>query len=128
MREVAKGWDEDKRRAMYTELLNATFLVPLDPEVGDEVDGGDAFLNFETHASGRPTLGAFSDWASLRLWEPRGWPYVPMHGSEVFELAHERQPVSFRINPNGDVGGELYGHEVEMLVQVVRDFRARRSN
>lgn len=138
MRKVAKGWDESIRRAMYTELLNATFLVPLEPDAGDEIEDSDAFLDLETHepsssasarsGTGRPTLAAFSDWRSLRLWEPRGWPYVPVHGSDLFELAHERNPVSFRINPNGDIGGELYGHEVEMLVRAVRSFRARHAN
>ena len=129
MRKVAKGWDESIRRSMYTELLNATFLVPLELDAGEEIEDSEAFLDLETHQpSGRPTLAAFSDWRSLRLWEPRGWPYVPVHGSDLFELAHERNPVSFRINPNGDIGGELYGHEVEMLVRAVRSFRARHAN
>lgn len=128
MRVVAKGWDEDKRRAMYTEMLNATFLVPLDEELDDGGDDPEAFISFETHPSGRPILGAFTDWSSLRLWSPRGAAYVPIHGSELFELVLEREPVSMRINPGGDVGGELYAHEVEMLVRAVHTFRRRNSN
>lgn len=123
MRQVAKGWDEAIRRAMYTELLNATFLVPVDPNPDTDAEGSEAFLDLETHESGRPTLGAFTDWASLRLWEPRGFGYWPIHGSMLFEMAMDRNPVTMRINPDGDVGGELYAHEVEMLVRAVHSFR-----
>lgn len=123
MRAVSKGWDEELRRAMYTAMLNATFLVPLARELDDDAEGSEAFHDFETHESGRPTLGAFTDWDSLRMWEPRGHDYWSIHGGELFEMAHERQPISMRINPNGDVGGELYGHEVEMLVRAVAAFR-----
>jgi len=123
MREVAKGWNEAIRRTMYTELLNATFLVPINPDPHDDAEGSEAFFDFETHESGRPTLGAFTDWSSLRLWEPRGFGYWPIHGSDVFEMAMDRNPVSLRINPGGDVGGELYAHEVEMLVRAVKSFR-----
>lgn len=122
MRKVAKDRDEAIRRAMYTELLNATFLVPI--QSGD-AEGSDAFVDFETHASGRPTLGAFTDWASLRLWEPRGFAYWPIHGASLFEMAMDRNPVTLRINPDGDIGGELYAHEVEMLVRAVQSFRRR---
>jgi hypothetical protein len=128
MRKVAKGFDEANRRAMYTELLNATFLVPIDPAQGEDAEGSEAFFSFETHASGRPTLGAFTDWASLRLWEPRGFAYWPIHGSSLFEMAMDRNPVTMHINPDGDIGGELYAHEVEMLVRAVRSFRKSTRN
>lgn len=128
MRQVAKGFDEAIRRALYTELLNATLLVPINPEHDEDAEGGEAFVDFETHAgTGRPTLGVFTDWPSLRLWEPRGHEYWPIHGSELFEMALERNPVSLRINPEGDVGGELYAHEVEMLVRAVQSFRRRQN-
>ncbi|WP_146155824.1 SseB family protein [Enhygromyxa salina] len=125
MREVAKRRDDPSRRAMYSEMLNATFLVPIDAELDDDVEGSDAFHAFEKHESGRPTLGVFTDWASLRLWEPRGQEYWPIHGSQLFEMALEREPVTLRINPNGDVGGELYAHELEALVRAVASFRRR---
>jgi hypothetical protein len=126
MRRVAKGWDEANRRAMYTEMLNATFLVPMHDDADEELDA-EGFYDFETHASGRPTLGAFTDWDSLRLWDPRGRPYWAVHGSELFELAIDRRPVTMRINPDGDIGGELYAHEVEMLVRAVRSYRRSRN-
>ena len=128
MRRVSKGWDEEIRRAMYTQMLNSTFLVPIDLSEDPDAEGSDAFMNFDTHPSGRPTLGVFTDWETLRLWAPRGHEYWPLHGSELFEMAHERRPVSLRINPDGDVGGELYGHEVEMLVRAVHSHRQRWQN
>lgn len=128
IRVVTKGFDEDTRRAMYTAMLNATFLVPID-EDDEDAEGSEAFMSFDdTHPSGRPTLGLFTDWEALRLWAPRGHSYWPIHGSDVFEMALEREPVSVRINPDGDIGGELYAHEVEMLVRAVHSFRRRRSN
>lgn len=127
IRKVAKGWDEAIRRAMYTELLNATLLVPIVSAHDDDAEGSELFVDFETHASGRPTLGAFTDWAALRLWQPRGHAYWPIHGSVLFEMAMERNPISMRINPDGDIGGELYAHEVEMLVRAVKAFRSRQA-
>lgn len=124
MREVAKGWDEAKRRSMYSNMLNATFLVPIDLEPDPDAEGSDAFVVFETHPSGRPTLGVFTDWTSLRLWEPRGHEYWPIHASRLFAMALERHPVTLRINPNGDIGGELYNHEIEMLVRAVKSVQA----
>lgn len=124
MRAVAKRREDEVRRAMYTQLLNATFLVPIDPD-DEDAEGAEAFFAFETHQGDRPTLGVFSDWSSLRLWEPRGHDYWPIHGSVLFEMALERNPLTLRINPNGDVGGELYAHEVEMLVRAVESFRSR---
>jgi hypothetical protein len=40
----------------------------------------------------------------------------------------ERDAASVRINPEGDVGGELHRNEVEMLVRAVETFRRRHSN
>jgi hypothetical protein len=128
MRKVAKGgFDEDLRRAMYTELVNAVLLVPLDPEASDSADEGEEYHVLETFQH-KPVLGAFTDWNALRLWEPRGWDYLPVHGSELFENAMHRGIATLKINPNGDIGGELYRHEVEMLVEAVRKFRRKHFN
>jgi hypothetical protein len=129
MRTVARGFDEATRRAMYTELLNAVLLVPLEGERTDDADLPETapYHVFET-LHDRPVIGVFSDWASLRLWEPRGWEYRAVHGSELFENAAAQNVASVRINPGGDVGGELYRHEVDMLVDVVHRFRRENFN
>ncbi|KIG18103.1 hypothetical protein DB30_01990 [Enhygromyxa salina] len=121
---AAGGGLDARRRAMYSNMLNATFLVPINLEPDPDAEGSEAFHVFETHPSGRPTLGVFTDWASLRLWEPRGHEYWPIHGSRMFGMALERRPVTLRINPQGDVGGELYAHEVEMLVRAVKSVQS----
>jgi hypothetical protein len=128
MRRVAKQRDEAIRHAMYSEMLNATFLVPMDPAVDDDAQDSEALLAIEIQPSGRPTLAGFTDWASLRLWSPRGCDYAPIHGADFFGLAMERDAASVRINPEGDVGGELHRNEVEMLVNAVATFRRRHSN
>ncbi len=128
MRKVAKQRDEPTRHAMYSEMLNATFLAPMDPAVDDDAEDSEALLALEIQASGRPTLAAFTDWNSLRLWNPRGCDYAPIHGGDLFGLAMDRDVASLRINPEGDVGGELHRNEVEMLVHAVASFRRRNSN
>ncbi len=127
MRKVARARDENLRHAMYSEMLNANFLVPMDPD-DEDAEGPEALLAVEIQPSGRPTLAAFTDWASLRLWSPRGCEYAPVHGSDLFAYAMERDAASVRINPDGDVGGELHRNEVEMLVRAVETFRRRHSN
>ena len=127
MRQLARTRSGDARRRMYTELVNATLLIPVNPEAPDELEGGDEFLVTDT-LDGHPVFLAFSDWDSLRRWNPRGWCYVPVHGSEFFELTLERDLGSVQINPNGEVGGELYRHEIEMLVEGVRNYRKMMMN
>lgn len=128
MRKVAKQRDEPTRHAMYSEMLNASFLVPMDPEVDDDAEDSEAIMALEVQPSGRPILGAFTDWGSLRLWSPCGCDYAPIHGSDLFGLAVDRNAASVRINPEGDVGGELHRNEVDMLVNAVATFRRRHSN
>jgi hypothetical protein len=127
MRKVARARDEQLRHAMYSEMLNANFLVPMDPD-DEDAEGPEALLAVEIQPSGRPTLAAFTDWTSLRLWNPRGCEYAPVHGSDLFAYAMARDAASVRINPEGDVGGELHRNEVEMLVRAVETFRRRHSN
>lgn len=127
MRAVASTRSGESRHRMYTELVNATLIIPIDPDAGDEADEGEDFLVTDT-LDGHPVFLAFSDWESLRRWSPKGWSYMPMHGSEFFELALDRDLGSVQINPRGAVGGELYRHEVEMLVEGVRNYRKKMMN
>lgn len=127
MRNLAEQRSSEARHRMYTELVNATLLIPVRPEAPEEVQSGEDFLVTDT-LEGHPVFLAFSDWDSLRRWNPRGWSYVPLHGSEFFELTLERDLGSVQINPRGEVGGELYRHEVEMLVEGVRNYRRMMMN
>lgn len=127
MRGVATNRSGEARHRMYNELVNSTLLIPVNPDAKEHDDTGDDFLVVDT-LDGHPVFLAFSDWESLRRWNPRGWSYLPLHGSEFFELCLERDLGSVQINPRGEVGGELYRHEVEMLVEGVRTYRKKIMN
>ena len=120
MRAMARHPSNESRRDVYASLVNATLLVPL---AGDEVDEGpDSFQVLEL-LEGLPVFAAFSDWNALRSWSPRGCRYEAVHGSELFEQLLERHCASLLINPGGDLGGELFRNEIEMIVEGIGAYR-----
>jgi len=110
MRLLSEKRDWDTRRALYTALLNATMLVPTDPDAGvvDEPMEVDKLGKF-------PVIAAFTDIASLRLWQPRGATYRSLAVADLVPRAVTRRVGSLLINPRGMVGGELYINELESL-------------
>ena len=60
------------------------------------------------------------------MWSLHITEYQPLHGAEFFEELIETPAVGLRINPNGDVGGELFRHELEMIVKGVRRWQGKR--
>lgn len=116
--------NESKRVALYNAMLNATFLVPLDPDADDAADGGEEFHVLE-RIQNRPVFGVFTDWDALRLWKPRAWPYIPVHGSDLFQMLLEQSLASLDINPQGRTGGQLYAHEVETLARAVKHWKRK---
>jgi hypothetical protein len=127
MREAARKRDEGSRHKLYNALINAELLIPLDPTASEDGETVDDFLVLE-RVDGRAIYAAFTDWGALRKWQPRGWSYRSMHGSLLFEALAGRELGPFRINPEGDLGGELYPHEVEMLAVAVQKHRRRFAN
>jgi hypothetical protein len=109
--------DATRRHELYTELVNATYLVPL---------GEDGELFVFDRIEDRPVLGAFTDRTSLRCWNPRAGAHREIHGAVLFPAVEARGPALFEINREGPVGGRLYAHEVEALVRAIRHFRATR--
>jgi len=123
MTTMAKGFDWEVRKRLYDEFVNATLLVPtvLD-EDGDAVP---APLELD---DGHPVFVAFSDWASLRAHAPLMDHYIPVQGADLAEYVHARTPGGLRINPAGDVGGRLLGHELESLVEAIGAWRRSQTN
>lgn len=110
MRLLSEKRDWDTRRMLYTALLNATMLVPIDP------DGASVDEPLEVDKLGKfPVIAAFTDIASLRLWNPRGANYRSQAVSDLVPRAVTRRVGSLLINPRGLVGGELYINELESL-------------
>lgn len=119
MRALAVRRDMDARHRVYVAVMNGAFLVPTDPDApapGEPrtVDRLGAF----------PVIAGFTDHDSLRLWQPRGCPFIQVPGARLVPLAVARKVGSLLINPRGNVGGELYINELQSIAEAL----ARRKN
>ncbi len=116
MKKLARLRDNPSRQSVYNGLLRSELLMPLkadsDPSLREP--------HIVEELQGFPVYAGFSDWTALRLWEPRGWPYVRISGAELFLMAADRRAGSLMINPKGDIGGELLMNEIAALAEVVR--------
>lgn len=115
MRMLALRRDMDARHRVYTMVMNGTFLVPTDPEAVtvDEPRTIDRLGQF-------PVIAGFTDLDSLRLWQPKGAPFVTMPGARLVPLAVARRVGSLLINPKGNIGGELYINELQSIDEALR--------
>jgi hypothetical protein len=125
IRHLSRSRSDDDRRRLYAELVNATLLMPIQFDEETQTELPDPFVvdTFEGH----PVYAVFSDWPALRQWNPRGWPYEAIHGSDFFERMAQLQCGGIRVNPDGDLGGELYFSEVRIIIEGVRAYRARQQ-
>lgn len=119
MRMLALRRDMDARHRVYTLVMNATFLVPTDPDAitVDEPLTIDRLGRF-------PVFAGFTDLDSLRLWRPRGAAFARIAAARLVPLAVSRRVGSLLINPKGNIGGELYINELESIEGALR----RREN
>lgn len=110
MRTLSVRRDWDARRALYAALLDATLLVPVDPEAvtSDEPLEVERLGTF-------PVFASFTDIDALRMWNPRGLPFRATPVAELVPRALALGAGSLLINPRGLVGGELYRNELESL-------------
>ncbi len=108
MRALSLRRDWDARRALYSALLNATLLVPIDPDAAGDPLEVDRLGSF-------PVIAGFTDIDALRMWQPRGAPYRATPLAELVPRAVTKRVGSLLINPRGLVGGELYVNELESL-------------
>lgn len=115
MKVLAIRRDMDARHRVYVSVMNGTFLVPTDPgaPTADEPATVDRLGAF-------PVIAAFTDIDSLRLWQPKGWPFVTISGARLVPLAVARRVGSLLINPRGNIGGELYINELESIEGALR--------
>ena len=124
MKTLAKKRDEPSRKAVYMALLSATLYVPTeaDPEQPDET----RFAQDEP-LHGRSVYVAFTSLSDLKRWHPEGTSHTTMQGRELFPILAQSELGSCLINPLGDIRGELYQHEVEMLSDAVDKLKAWRA-
>lgn len=127
MRTLAASRSHEDRLVLYNALVNATLLVPVDPEADDAADGPEVWINLDP-SSDTPVFGVCTDWAQLRMWSLHASEYIPTPGAEFFEEFMETPSASLRINPEGSVGGELYRHEIEMIVKGIRRWHKKHAH
>jgi hypothetical protein len=118
---LARKRDEPSRKSMYMALLHATLYVPT--EADSEQPEGTRFAQDEP-LHGRSVYMAFSSLAGLTRWRPESTSHTAMLGRELFPILAKSELGSCLINPLGDIRGELYRHEVEMLSEAVDRLRA----
>jgi len=116
MKKLARLRDPPSRQNVYADLLGSELLLLLDPAA----DPAQREPHVVEQLQGFPVYAVFSDWSALRLWNPRGWPYVRISGPQLFILAAERKIGSLLINPKGDIGGELLMNEIAALAAAAR--------
>lgn len=126
MRRLAGSRTHDDRLRLYNELVNGTFLVPVALDADPSDDGADVW--FDVGDDGETVFAIFTDLSQLRAWRLETEDYLPMHGAEFFEEFMESAAVGLRINPGGTVGGELYRHEVELIVRGIHHWRKTTSS
>ena len=106
IRELARERSQRMRNRMYSEMLSARLIVPLDA-AGEMLTFGEL--------EGWPVYGCFTDTAELRGWDPRGVPKRVVAGVALFPALMQTRVGSLLVNPQGRLGGELYRNEIEAL-------------
>jgi hypothetical protein len=69
--------------------------------------------------SGYQSIAIFSDYQQLKLFEPRGLPYLRITGSLLIYYFIKHKYASLLINPRGIVGGELYANEIASIYDII---------
>lgn len=127
MRTVARAADVASRQALYAALANGQLVVPIDRATLGGAPEDHAPLQVADFEGG-PVLAIFSDVDALRRWRHAGHPWACVHGVDFFNHAHRVEATTVQVNPDGEIGGELYRNEVDAIVEGIRRFQASTMN
>jgi hypothetical protein len=114
VRVLASDRSQDARQAVYRALLRAQLLLV--------VDENGAPKPFGT-LGGAHTYAVFTSVAEADLSDPRGHDVKLVPGWSIFPVLSALNPGSLQINPDGQLGGELYRNEVEALARASASYR-----
>ena len=121
MKTLAKRRTPHYRKAVYRALLSTSLIVPTQRESADSP----AFTYAQDEPlNGRPVYVAFTSTQALERWRPEDLNHVEVEGAELFTVLAGSDAASVLINPKGDIGGELYSHEIVMLAEAAPRLRA----
>ena len=113
MKLLSRNRTHECRVSVYQQLINATLLLAT-------ADGEPMVVGSLGKWS---CYGAFTDYASMRQWDPRGCAHRQLYGIDLFPLLQELDAGSLLLNPGGDVRGELYKNEIDTMVRAVSRFK-----
>ena len=117
MRRASKERSMEARQGVYRALIRAQLLVPVDAQ-GEMIQMGTL--------GDRPVFAVFSDWVSLRHWDPRGHLFRKAPGATFFQGLAQTDAGSVLINPQGQIGGELYRNEILAIAGAIHGLRGGR--
>ncbi|MEE2643503.1 MAG: SseB family protein [Myxococcota bacterium] len=121
MRHLSKEKTIAARRGLYMLLAKGSLLL------ATETQDNSSLIKLIVDDRERSSALIFTSWASLLRFEPRGLPYCRLAGTELFPLLQELGADTLAINPRGEVGGELYRHEIESICEGLERIRGRRE-
>jgi hypothetical protein len=114
IRVLASDRSPGARQAVYRELLRAQLLLVADDQGSPKPFGT---------LGGADTYAVFTSVAEADLSDPRGHGLKLVRGWSIFPVLTDLIPGSLQINPDGQLGGELYRNEVEALARASASYR-----
>ena len=112
IRQLSVKRDQSSRFKLYRDLIQAQLILPLEKKGSDKPRVFGSLMGYSTYA-------VFTTDKSLRNFDPRGLPLRVITGRRLFPLLKSRRAGSLLINPKGDLGGELYKHEIESICEAM---------
>lgn len=101
------------RISLYKSLLNSRLLVMMDPEMPDNPLVIEKLIHFNVFA-------CFTDYSSARCFDPCVGELKEDYAYNIFKNLWKNNLGSLKLNPKGDIGGELYRSEIESLIQAIK--------
>ena len=101
------------RISLYKSLLNSRLLVLMDPETPGIPLPIEKLIHFDVYA-------CFTDYSSARCFDPRVGELKEDYAYNIFKNLWNLNLGSLKLNPKGDIGGELYRSEIESLIQAIK--------
>ena len=75
------------------------------------------------HHGGAPVFAIFTSWDALDAFSPTPQTHRLMPGTELFPHVTGHRAGLLMINPGGELGGELYGHELITICEGIERLR-----
>lgn len=115
MTHLSKARSMPARFGLYSTLVRAELLLMVESGGPKWQPGAPLRPVTVEQLSERPVFVVFTDWATAKRYDARGPRCTQVGGAALFPALKALRPALLRINPRGQIGGELYGHEVDTI-------------